>query len=220
MSAAKQIMFDFGDPPEEKAEAPVATSLPETPPVAEKETAAPVVEAQAEMQPAIEAPEADDMEPEPLPAMARKKKAEALPASAPVLAAPVRSTRGRKSIKEMEASAALVNVPEDEELFSKQYYAISEVAAMFQVNTSLIRFWETEFDVLKPRKNRKGDRFFRPQDIRQLQLIHFLLRQKKYTIEGAKTFMKKNKGKAEVVFEMVQSLQSLKSFLLELKANL
>ena len=90
--------------------------------------------------------------------------------------------RGRKSLKEMTEEAELVNVPEDDILFRKQYYSIGEVAEMFKVNTSLLRYWETEFDVLKPRKNRKGDRFFRPEDIKNLQLIYHLLRQRKYTI--------------------------------------
>ena len=130
-----------------------------------------------------------------------------------------KSTRGRKSLKEVEAEAELVEVPEDEILFQKQYYSIGEVAAMFKVNTSLIRFWENEFDILEPRKNRKGDRFFKPDDVKNLQMIYDLLRRRKFTIEGAKDFLKKNK-QAKEKYEMVQSLQRLRSFLLELKANL
>jgi DNA-binding transcriptional MerR regulator len=127
-----------------------------------------------------------------------------------------KSTRGRKSLKEVEAEAELVEVPEDEILFQKQYYSIGEVATMFKVNTSLIRFWENEFDILEPRK---GDRFFKPEDVKNLQMIHDLLRRRKFTIEGAKDFLKKNKQGREK-FEMVQSLQKLRSFLLELKASL
>jgi hypothetical protein len=98
----------------------------------------------------------------------------------------VKSTRGRKSIEEMNAGIDLVNVPDDEELFSKMYYSIGKVAEMFKVNQSLIRLWENEFDVLKPKKNGKGDRLFRPEDIKNIQLIYHLMREKKYTMQGAK----------------------------------
>jgi DNA-binding transcriptional MerR regulator len=130
-----------------------------------------------------------------------------------------KTARGRKSIKEMSMEADLPQVPEDEKLFSKQYYGIGEVAIMFQVNASLLRYWETEFDVLKPKKNGKGDRFFRPEDIKNLQIIHHLLRQKKFTIQGAKDYLKNNKQSKEK-FEMVKQLQQLRSFLLEMKAGL
>ena len=119
----------------------------------------------------------------------------------------------------MESEAEQVEVPEDEILFQKQYYSIGEVATMFKVNTSLIRYWENEFDILEPRKNRKGDRFFKPSDVKNLQMIHDLLRRRKFTIEGAKEYIRKNK-QAREKYEMIQSLQKLRSFLLELKANL
>ncbi|HTN08591.1 MerR family transcriptional regulator [Agriterribacter sp.] len=128
--------------------------------------------------------------------------------------------RGRKSIKEMDAESAMISIPEDEVLFRKQYYSIGEVAEMFNLNASLLRYWETEFDILQPRKNRKGDRHFRPEDIKNLFLIHHLLRQKKYTIEGAKDYLKKNKSKAQQHFGIVQRLEKLRGFLLELKAGL
>src|SRR5436853_1359019 len=70
------------------------------------------------------------------------------------------SVRGRKSLKDMNLAASLVNIPPDEQLFKKQYYSIGEVATMFGENQSLIRYWETEFDILQPRKNRKGERLF------------------------------------------------------------
>ena len=130
-----------------------------------------------------------------------------------------KAARGRKSIKEMSMEADLPQVPEDEKLFSKQYYGIGEVATMFHVNASLLRYWETEFDVLKPRKNGKGDRFFRPEDIKNLQIIHHLLRQKKFTIQGARDYLKNNKQSKEK-FEMVKQLQQLRAFLLEMKAGL
>jgi DNA-binding transcriptional MerR regulator len=134
-------------------------------------------------------------------------------------ATPAKSTRGRKSLKTLESEIDLINIPEDEILFQRQYYAIGEVAEMFHVNASLLRYWETEFDILQPRKNRKGDRHFRPVDIKNLQLIHDLLRRRKLTIEGAKDFLKRNK-KSQERFELIQSLQKIKSFLLEIKASL
>lgn len=130
-----------------------------------------------------------------------------------------RASRGRRALKDFQGDIEQVDVPEDEILFQKQYYSIGEVANMFKVNTSLIRFWENEFTILEPRKNRKGDRFFKPGDIKNLQLIHDLLRRRKFTIEGAKDYIKKNKQSKEK-FEMIQSLQKLRGFLLELKANL
>ena len=133
--------------------------------------------------------------------------------------APKKSTRGRKKLSEMSVTADLVNVPEDEELFQKKYYSIGLVAEMFKVNISLIRFWEKEFDILKPKKNGKGDRHFRPEDIKNLQLIHHLLREKKYTIEGAKDFLKKNK-KADENFAVIEELKRMKLFLTELKLSL
>ena len=145
-----------------------------------------------------------------------------LPAGAalePLRPSPPRNTRGRKALKDLENEIELIEIPEDEILFQKQYYSIGEVANMFKVNTSLIRYWENEFDILEPRKNRKGDRFFKPTDIKNLQLIHDLLRRRKFTIEGAKDFLKKNKQSREK-YEMIEALQKLRSFLLELKANL
>jgi DNA-binding transcriptional MerR regulator len=130
-----------------------------------------------------------------------------------------KSTRGRKSLKALDAEADLVNIPDDETLFQRQYYSIGEVAEMFGVNQSLLRFWENEFDIIQPRKNRKGDRHFRPIDIKNLELIYDLLRRRKLTIEGAKDFLKKN-SRAKEAFETIQSLQSLKGFLLEIKATL
>jgi DNA-binding transcriptional MerR regulator len=129
-----------------------------------------------------------------------------------------KSKRGRKSLKALDEEADLVNVPPDEELFQKQYYAIGEVAQMFNVNGSLLRFWEKEFQ-LTLRKNRKGDRFFTPKDVKTVQLIHDLVRRRKFTIEGAKEYIKSGK-KAEDKHDMIQSLQRIRSFLLELKAHL
>jgi len=130
-----------------------------------------------------------------------------------------RSPRGRLSLKDIHLNADLIQIPPDEILFQKQYYSIGEVSKWFRVNQSLIRYWETEFDILEPRKNRKGDRFFRPIDVKNLVLIHDLLRRRKFTIEGAKEFLKKNK-KVDEKFKMIKSLEKIKSFFNELKASL
>ena len=132
---------------------------------------------------------------------------------------PPKSTRGRKPLKDMTIDAEMIEIPDDEALFKKQYYSIGEVAAMFKVNISLIRYWENEFDILEPRKNRKGDRFFKPSDIKNIQLIYDLLRRRKFTIEGAKDFLKKNK-RAKEQYELIESLQKIRAFLLEIRANL
>lgn len=128
--------------------------------------------------------------------------------------------RGRKSYKECDAEADLIEIPGDEELFQKQYYPISEVAKWFRVNTSLLRYWSNEFSALKPRKNRKGDRLFRPEDVKTLQLIYQLLRVRKYSIEGAKEYLRVSKQKGDVQLQLTQTLLKFKGFLLELKANL
>jgi DNA-binding transcriptional MerR regulator len=128
--------------------------------------------------------------------------------------------RGRKSYSEIDTEIDLIEIPDEKVLAQKLYYTISEVASWFKVNTSLLRYWENEFDILKPRKTRKGDRLFRVEDIKNLQIIYFLLRQKKYSIEGARTYLKQNKSQADTQAQLVQSLSKFKTFLLELKAGL
>jgi DNA-binding transcriptional MerR regulator len=130
-----------------------------------------------------------------------------------------KSTRGRQKLSDMDAGLGLVEVPEDGVLFAKKYYSIGVVANMFKVNVSLIRFWEKEFDMLKPKLNGKGDRHFRPEDVKILKQIHHLLREKKYTIEGARAFLKQNK-KSEESFAVVEELEKLKTFLIDLKLSL
>ena len=128
-----------------------------------------------------------------------------------------RSTRGRQRISEYDADN--INIPDDDVLFSKSYYGIGEVSKMFNANISQIRFWEKEFPILKPRKNGKGDRLFRPEDVKNLKLIYHLLRDRKYTIEGAREFLRTHKN-AEERFKAIESLQQLKTFLTELKLSL
>jgi DNA-binding transcriptional MerR regulator len=131
-----------------------------------------------------------------------------------------KSKRGRKSYKEIDAELDLIEIPEDEVLNQKMYYSITEVAKWFKVNASLLRYWENEFDILKPRKNRKGDRLFRPEDVKNLQVIYYLLRNRKFSLEGAKKYLRNNRQQADVNVQLAQSLTKFRSFLLELKANL
>jgi DNA-binding transcriptional MerR regulator len=103
---------------------------------------------------------------------------------------------------------------------TKLYYSIGEVAKMFEVNTSLIRFWEKEFDILKPKKNKKGNRLFTKADIEHLHLIYYLVKERGYTLEGAKQKLKDNKQDIVNNHELVKSLTKIKEFLLELKKTL
>jgi len=106
------------------------------------------------------------------------------------------------------------------ELPEKRYYGIGEVARAFGVNTSLIRFWEKEFDVLQPKKNAKGNRKFTPQDIKNLQLIYHLVKERGFTLEGAKTHLKEEKHKTLSNFEVIEKLQRVKAELLKIKDQL
>jgi len=103
---------------------------------------------------------------------------------------------------------------------SKVYYSIGEVAKMFNVNTSLIRFWEKEFDVIKPQKNKKGNRMFTKADVENFHLIYHLVKERGYKLQGAKEKLKNNKEEALVEHEVVTRLQKVKSTLLKLKEAL
>ncbi|MBS1763668.1 MAG: MerR family transcriptional regulator [Bacteroidetes bacterium] len=113
---------------------------------------------------------------------------------------------------------------QDDDLnIEKLYYSIGEVAAMFQVNASLLRFWEKEFTILNPRKNTKGDRHYTQKDIESFRVIYQLVKEKGFTLNGAKQYLKGHK-KAEIAAETTdssvqikESLQSLKQFLQEIK---
>lgn len=103
---------------------------------------------------------------------------------------------------------------------TKLYYSIGEVAAMFEVNTSLIRFWEKEFKTIQPKKNRKGNRMFTPKDIEQFQVIYHLLKERGFTIEGAKKKLKDNKEETFNATELVNKLQYVRSELEKIKKQL
>ncbi len=107
-----------------------------------------------------------------------------------------------------------------EEDTQKRYYSIGEVAKLFDVNPSLIRFWENEFDVLQPKKNRKGNRLFTNDDIENLKIIYHLVKEKGYTLSGAKEEMKKNPNDLKDNQKVIHSLEKLKSFLLDIKEHL
>jgi DNA-binding transcriptional MerR regulator len=111
-------------------------------------------------------------------------------------------------------------VPYKEKKIEKLYYAIGEVADMFKVNTSLIRFWEKEFDIIKPKKNKKGNRFFTQTDIENFHLIFHLVKERGMTLKGAKLKLKENKEDTENNFAVVTRLQEIKDLLLEIKEEL
>jgi DNA-binding transcriptional MerR regulator len=106
------------------------------------------------------------------------------------------------------------------ELPEKRYYSIGEVAKAFDVNTSLIRFWEKEFDIIKPKKNAKGDRKFTPEDVKNLQLIFHLVKERGFTLDGAKIHLKENQKKTLDKFEIIRKLETIKSQLINLKNQL
>ncbi len=106
------------------------------------------------------------------------------------------------------------------DLPERLYYSIGEVAEAFGVNTSLIRFWEKEFDALKPKKNAKGNRKFTPQDIKNLELIYHLVKERGFTLEGAKIHLKENKQKTLDQFDIIRKLESVKAELLKIKEQL
>ncbi|PWK17576.1 MerR family transcriptional regulator [Xanthomarina spongicola] len=106
------------------------------------------------------------------------------------------------------------------ELPEKRYYSIGEVAKAFNVNTSLIRFWEKEFDALKPKKNAKGNRKFTPEDIKNLKFIYHLVKERGFTLDGAKTHLKEEKKKSLSNFEIISKLEDIKSQLIKIKDQL
>ncbi len=194
---------------------------PAPPPVPEKEP-----EPVPQQKPVVERPKMAEIN--DLPNMPSRIQVQLPPDIPPPLAVssqsvtasqPPQKKRGRKSLKEVSDDPDLIKTLETVPL-DKQYYSISEVATMFKVNTSLIRYWENEFDILQPKKNRKGDRLFRQEDIQHLKLIYHLLRERKYTIEGAKQKLKEDRKLAARNFEMVQALLKVKGFLTELKEQL
>jgi DNA-binding transcriptional MerR regulator len=106
------------------------------------------------------------------------------------------------------------------ELPEKRYYGIGEVAKAFNVNASLIRFWEKEFDVIKPKKNAKGNRKFTPDDIKNLKFIYHLVKERGFSLEGAKSHVKEEKKKTLSKVEIMSKLEDVKDQLIKIKNHL
>ena len=102
----------------------------------------------------------------------------------------------------------------------KLFYKISEVAEIFGVNVSAVRFWEKKFDILKPKKNKKGNRLFTQKDIKNIKIIHHLLKDRGFTVEGAKQKLKENKSDTIDNVEIVNHLRDIRNFLVHLRNEL
>jgi DNA-binding transcriptional MerR regulator len=102
----------------------------------------------------------------------------------------------------------------------KVYYTMGEVAELFEVNASLIRFWEKEFDILKPQKNKKGNRLFTKKDLENLRIIYHLVKERGFTLQGAKDKLRENREDVVRHVEIIDSLNKVKNFLLELKKEM
>ncbi len=111
-------------------------------------------------------------------------------------------------------------MPYKEKPIEKLYYSIGEVAKILNVNVSLVRFWEKEFDILQPKKNKKGNRMFTVKDFENLKLIYHLVKERGFTLEGAKNKLKENKEDTINNFEIVTRLKEIRSFLSDLKEGL
>jgi len=111
-------------------------------------------------------------------------------------------------------------MPYKEKRVEKLYYTIGEVAEMFNVNPSLIRYWEKEFDIIKPKKNKKGNRFFTIEDIENFHVIYYLVKELGLTLKGAQKKLKENKESTLNNFEVVKSLKEVKSLLLEIREEI
>ena len=102
----------------------------------------------------------------------------------------------------------------------KRYYSIGEIAKAFDVNASLIRFWDGEFDILKPKKNAKGNRMFTPEDVNNLKLIYHLVKERGFTLEGARTHLKEGQKKTLDKFEIISKMETIKTQLMNIKNQL
>jgi DNA-binding transcriptional MerR regulator len=111
-------------------------------------------------------------------------------------------------------------MPYKERKVEKLYYSIGEVADIFKVNTSLIRYWEKEFDIIKPKKNKKGNRLFTGDDIENFHIIYHLVKERGMTLKGAQKKMKENRDDEEHNFEIIKSLEQIKLMLLEVRETM
>ena len=108
----------------------------------------------------------------------------------------------------------------DVKLPEKNYYRIGEVAKAFDLNVSHIRFWEKEFDIIKPKKNKKGDRLFTPKDVENFQLIYHLVKEKGLTLEGAKDRLKQKHEVLDSKKFILSKLEKIKAELLKINEQL
>ena len=108
----------------------------------------------------------------------------------------------------------------ESETTEKLYYTIGEVSEMFDVNASLIRFWEKEFSVIRPTKNKKGNRLFTAADLKTFKTIHHLVKEHGFTLEGARQQLRDNRKKSDSDAELVEKLKSIRQSLVELNAKL
>lgn len=111
-------------------------------------------------------------------------------------------------------------MPYKEKKVEKLFHSIGEVAEMLNVPVSTVRFWENEFDILKPRKNKKGNRLFTPEDIKNLKIIHHLVKEKGMTHSGVKKQLSSKWDETDYKYEISQSLRNIKSMLLEIRDNI
>jgi len=111
-------------------------------------------------------------------------------------------------------------MPYIEKKVEKLYYSIGEVAEMLEVPVSTVRFWENEFDILKPMKNKKGNRLFTPADIKNLKIIHHLVKAEGMTLSGAKKKLSEKWDDADYKYEINESLQKIKSILLDIRDSI
>lgn len=107
-----------------------------------------------------------------------------------------------------------------EKEIEKLYYSIGEVAEIFNVAPSLIRFWESEFDLIKPKKNRKGNRQFTKEDIDSVRTIYHLVKEKGFTLQGAKEMLRNDNNSVKDKIELIDSLKNVRRFLVELREQL
>ena len=111
-------------------------------------------------------------------------------------------------------------MPYKEKKVEKLYYSIGEVAGILEVPISTVRFWENEFDILKPMKNKKGNRLFTPADIKNLRIIHQLVKEEGMTLAGAKKRLSEKWDETDYKFEINDSLQKIKSMLLDIRDSI
>jgi len=111
-------------------------------------------------------------------------------------------------------------MPYKEKVIERRYFSIGEVADKFGVATSLIRFWESEFSTIRPKKNRKGNRQFTKNDVENIRLVYHLVKERGFTLNGAKEMLKSESNELQDKIKMIDSLSKVKSFLVDMRNEL